>query len=114
MSLVRFFVGLSLLTLVIYLIYLFILAVLNTPVSVFFFAMASTVLIFIIYKVVQKKEAQVETIYRTKKDWIVGFFLTLLLVTFVCVLAYDFLSGTSVPICNPELQECQDLDSNIP
>jgi hypothetical protein len=114
MGLVRFVVGLSLLTLVFYLIYLFFLTMLNTPISVYLFSIASTVLIFVLWGANQKKEAEEKRLYKTKKDWIIGFSLTFLLVTLICVLGYDFLSGTSAPICNPDIQDCQDWDSNIP
>ena len=114
MSLVRFVVGLSLLTLLIYLIYLFFLALHNTPISVYLFSMASTILIFVLYGASQKRGAQEKRLYETKKDWTIGFSLTLLLVTLIFVLGYDFLSGTSAPICNPDIQECQDWDSNVP
>ena len=114
MRLVRFFVGLSFFALVLFLIYLFVLAMLNTPISVYLFSMASTILIFVLYGVNQKRGAQEKRLYETKKDWTIGFSLTLLLVTLIYVLGYDFLSGTSAPICNPDIQECQDWDSNVP
>lgn len=105
---------LALVAIPVYVAYIFFSSLLDAPVEVYVFASIATALLFAFIAIKDHGKSTESKTYKSTRDFLGGFLVTMVFFVIISFLVYDFSSGSSAPICNPDIQECPDWDYGTP